>query len=243
MKITDFGFEKVPWEEKAKRVGKVFDSVADKYDLMNDIMSVGIHRLWKQFAIDFCQLKAGASVLDLAGGTGDMTKRILPFVLPAGRVTLADINVRMLSVAKKQLHSAAVTFVEADAQSLPFAEDTFDCIIMAFGLRNVTDKQQALNEMYRCCKVGGKVIVLEFSTVTHPLLKNAYDFYSLNVLPRLGHFIAQDSDSYRYLAESIRKHPNQQTLQNMFNDAGFCFTGYLNLSHGITALHYGVKST
>ena len=241
-KTTDFGFEQVPIDEKVKRVRSVFDSVAPKYDLMNDLMSFGIHRLWKNFTVDFCRPAADAHILDLAGGTGDIANRLAPFLNANGRITIADINEKMLSVGKERLANIShcpIEFVLADAESLPFPEQQFDLITMAFGLRNVTNKQQALNEMRRCLKPGGKAIILEFSKVNTELLSKAYDFYSFQVLPRLGKAVLDDENSYRYLAESIRKHPDQVCLKNMLDEAGFSHSGFLNLNDGIVAIHYG----
>ncbi len=241
-KKTDFGFTEVRWEEKAERVRDVFDSVAEKYDTMNDLMSFGAHRLWKQFCIEFCNPKNDAKILDLAGGTGDIAKRLAPLIGKDGEIIISDINQKMLEVGKKRLENikkCPLSFVQANAEQLPFPNERFDLITIAFGLRNVTDKQQALNEMKRCIKPGGKLAILEFSKVESKLLQQVYDFYSFQILPKIGAFVAKDEDSYRYLAESIRKHPDQQTLKSMLDEAGFSHTGYLNLSNGIVSIHYG----
>lgn len=242
---THFGFQSVDWDEKEKKVGAVFHSVAKNYDLMNDLMSAGIHRLWKLFTIELSQVRPGQCVLDLAGGSGDLTKLLSKKVSPLGQVILADINAAMLAVGRDRLLDAGIhsniRYVQANAQSLPFANNTFDCITMAFGLRNVTDKLMALQSMFRTCKPGGKVMVLEFSTPTLPGLKPIYDWYSFHILPKLGHFFAQDAASYQYLAESIRMHPTQDALKSMITEAGFEDCRYINLSGGIVALHIAYK--
>ena len=244
-KTVDFGFKDVPWDEKVKHVKNVFDSVAEKYDLMNDVMSFGIHRLWKRFAIETAGVRPGMKVLDLAGGTGDLTKALARRVAPSGEVVLADINENMVNVGRRRLVDAGVAqwvdFTIANAEKLPFADNTFERITIAFGLRNVTDKAAALAEMARVLKPGGQALILEFSRVEQPLLAKAYDFYSFHILPRMGKAIANDEDSYRYLAESIRKHPDQATLKQMMLEAGFDKADYTNLSEGIVALHRGWK--
>ena len=244
-KTTHFGFQQVPLEEKVRKVGAVFDSVAGKYDIMNDVMSLGIHRLWKRFTIEQSGVRTGQRVLDLAGGTGDLTARFSRMVGPEGEVVLADINGAMLRQGRARLLdegiSGNVRFVQANAECLPFPDGHFDCITMAFGLRNVTDKQAALDSMFRILKPGGRLLVLEFSRVTAPGLKPLYDFYSFQVLPRMGKLIADDEASYRYLAESIRMHPDQETLKGMMEQAGFEDCGYHNLSGGIVALHRGFR--
>ena len=242
---THFGFEQVDVEEKQRRVAGVFDSVADNYDLMNDAMSFGIHRLWKRFAIEQTGARPGQRILDLAGGTGDLAARLSRLVGPAGEVIIGDINASMLNVGRERLLdkgiSGNVQFVQANAECLPFPEQSFDCITIAFGLRNVTDKQKALASMYRCLKPGGRLLVLEFSKPVVPGLKTVYDLYSFKLLPLMGKLIANDADSYRYLAESIRMHPDQQTLKDMMEQAGFEDCDYFNLTGGIVALHRGFR--
>lgn len=244
-RTVDFGFEKVGWYEKAKRVGLVFASVAGKYDVMNDLMSFGVHRLWKRFALTLTGLKAGQRALDVAGGTGDLALGMLRQVGKTGRVVLSDINPAMLEVGRDRLLDLGfvgnVECLVADAENLPFEDDSFDCVTIGFGLRNVTDKAAALRSMYRVLRPGGQLLVLEFSTPVAPGLKPLYDAYSFNVLPVLGRVVAQDSASYRYLAESIRMHPDQETLLEMLRDAGFGLTRYHNLTGGIVALHRGYK--
>ncbi len=244
-KTTHFGFQQVPVEEKARRVGAVFDSVADRYDLMNDLMSFGIHRLWKRFAVEQSGARPGQRVLDLAGGTGDLAERLARIVGPTGKVVIADINASMLEQGRERLLDRGVTgnvdFVQANAERLPFPDGDFDCVTIGFGLRNVTDKQAALNEMYRVLKPGGRALVLEFSRPVAPGLKPLYDFYSFRVLPLIGQAVAKDADSYRYLAESIRMHPDQQHLKDMMEQAGFEDCDYFNLSGGIVALHRGYR--
>ena len=241
---THFGYRSVPVEEKAGHVRKVFDSVSDNYDLMNDLMSFGIHRLWKRFAIGMAGLRPGQQVLDLAGGTGDLTSLIAPRIGDTGHVVLSDINAAMLTNGRSRLIDRGiagnVSFVLANAEQLPFPDDRFDLVTMAFGLRNVTDKQRALNSMYRTLRPGGRLLVLEFSKPARAL-KPAYDFYSFNILPRLGRLVARDEDSYRYLAESIRMHPDQESLLGMMEQAGFEDCDYHNLSAGIVAIHRGYK--
>ncbi len=222
---THFGYREVDRDAKAGLVADVFHSVAARYDLMNDLMSAGIHRIWKRFTIELSGVRAGHSVLDIAGGTGDLAARFAELVGPEGRVVLADINDSMLRVGRDKLldsgHIGNLEFVQADAQSLPFPDDSFDCITIAFGLRNVTDKDAALRSMYRVLKPGGRLLVLEFSKPRNELLGKVYDAYSFTVLPLLGKLVANDADSYRYLAESIRMHPDQETLKDMMEDAGF----------------------
>lgn len=244
-KTTHFGFETVTPQEKTTRVLEVFHSVASQYDLMNDLMSLGIHRLWKRTAINLCALRPGQRVLDLAGGTGDLTTKIAPLVGNQGEVVLADINSSMLSGAWERLLDRgifnSVKLVQANAESLPFVDDYFDCIIIGFGLRNVTDKDRALQSMYRVLKPGGRLIVLEFSHPTTTVIKKFYDAYSFKLLPWIGKMVADDEDAYRYLVESIRMHPDQETLKNMLLSAGFDQCDYHNLSGGIVALHRGFK--
>lgn len=242
---THFGFQQVPTKEKAGRVGAVFDSVAEHYDIMNDLMSLGIHRLWKRFAIEQCGIRPGQSVLDLAGGTGDLAARLAPLVSAQGTIVVADINAAMLEVGRERLLDQGITgnlsFTQANAESLPFPDQHFDCVIIGFGLRNVTDKLQALTEMYRVLKPAGRALVLEFSQPSTPGLKPLYDFYSFRLLPLIGKIVAKDASSYRYLAESIRMHPNQKDLKAMLQQAGFEDTEYFNLSGGIVALHRGYR--
>jgi len=242
---TDFGFQQVPWEEKAKRVRGVFDSVAERYDLMNDLMSGGAHRLWKRFALALTGLRRGARALDIAGGTGDLAIGLAQQVGRQGYVVLADINSRMLQIGRDRLLdrglSGMVDYVQADAQHLPFADGSFDCVTIGFGLRNVTDKAAALASMHRVLKPGGQLLVLEFSQPVAPVLARIYDAYSFGVLPWLGGAIAKDADSYRYLAESIRRHPDQETLLAMMKTAGFEDCRYHNLMAGIVAVHRGYR--
>lgn len=244
-KTTDFGFQEVPWSEKKHKVGDVFRSVANKYDLMNDLMSFGIHRLWKCFALGQTGLKKGDFALDLAGGTGDLSQKMLKQVGTDGLVILSDINEAMLKNGREKLDNLGlvkgIAPAQLDAEQIPFADNTFDCITIGFGLRNVTDKNQALREMYRCLKPGGRALILEFSKPLAPCLSKVYDAYSFHILPKLGKWVAKDEDSYRYLAESIRKHPDQATLAQMMQAAGFEAVNVHNLSGGIVALHKGYK--
>lgn len=244
-KTTHFGYKTVNVEEKADKVAEVFHSVAAKYDLMNDLMSGGVHRLWKRVTIEMSGVRRGNKVLDIAGGTGDLTAKFSRIVGPEGTVVLADINDSMLKVGRDRLMDRGVvnnvTFSQADAQYLPFPDNTFDVITIAFGLRNVTDKDLALRSMLRVLKPGGRLLVLEFSKPGNPLLSKVYDTYSFSILPKLGKLFADDGDSYQYLAESIRMHPDQQTLQTMMDDAGFTNTDFHNMTGGVVALHRGVK--
>lgn len=244
-KTTHFGYKTVNVEEKADKVAEVFHSVAAKYDLMNDLMSGGVHRLWKRITIEMSGVRRGNKVLDIAGGTGDLTAKFSRIVGPEGTVVLADINDSMLKVGRDRLMDRGVvnnvTFSQADAQYLPFPDNTFDVITIAFGLRNVTDKDLALRSMLRVLKPGGRLLVLEFSKPGNPLLSKVYDTYSFSILPKLGKLFADDGDSYQYLAESIRMHPDQQTLQTMMDDAGFTNTDFHNMTGGVVALHRGVK--
>ena len=241
---THFGYQTVPAADKARHVRDVFDSVASKYDIMNDLMSGGLHRLWKRYTIDQAAVRPGQSVLDLAGGTGDLARQFASIVGTSGRVVLADINLSMLLEGRKHLVDAGVAgnlaITQVDAERLPFATSSFDCITIAFGLRNVTDKQAALASMFRVLKPGGKALVLEFSKPAE-VLKPAYDIYSFKVLPLLGKLVANDESSYQYLAESIRMHPDQETLLAMMQDAGFERCRYHNLAGGVVALHVGYK--
>lgn len=242
---THFGYQTVAADEKARKVAGVFDSVADKYDVMNDLMSLGVHRLWKRFAISLAQLRPGERVLDLAGGTGDLTSRMLPLVGPGGQVVLSDINASMLGEGRKRLLDEGafgnVSYAQLDAEQLPFPDNTFDCITIGFGLRNVTDQPRALAAMLGALKPGGRVIILEFSQPLAPGLKPVYDLYSFKVLPLLGKLVVNDADSYRYLAESIRMHPDQETLLQMMQETGFERCQYFNLAGGIVAVHRGYK--
>jgi len=244
-KTADFGFTQVPLEEKARRVAGVFDSVAAKYDLMNDLMSLGIHRLWKRFTIERSGVRRGDTVLDLAGGTGDLAAKFSRMVGPAGKVVLADINGSMLEVGRSKLADQGVIgnleYVQANAEKLPFPDNSFDCITIAFGLRNVTDKAAALASMFRVLRPGKPALILEFSKPVAPGLGPIYDQYSFRLLPLVGRLVANDADSYRYLAESIRMHPDQETLKGMMEEAGFERCEYFNLSGGIVALHRGYK--
>ncbi|TDX27801.1 demethylmenaquinone methyltransferase/2-methoxy-6-polyprenyl-1,4-benzoquinol methylase [Modicisalibacter xianhensis] len=244
-RTTHFGYQEVPVEEKAARVADVFHSVAARYDIMNDLMSLGIHRLWKRLTLERAGVRRGHSVLDIAGGTGDLTLKFSRLVGPTGRVVLADINQSMLQVGRDKLLDNGVgdnvEYVQANAERLPFPDNTFDCITIAFGLRNVTDKDAALASMARVLKPGGRLLVLEFSKPVNPVLSTVYDNYSFNVLPRMGKLVANDADSYRYLAESIRMHPDQETLKTMMENAGLERVEYTNLTGGIVALHRGIK--
>jgi len=242
---THFGYTEVPVDRKADLVADVFHSVAGKYDLMNDAMSLGIHRAWKHFAIAQVGARPGQTVLDVACGTGDLTRRLSQQVGPDGLVIASDINESMLQAGRDRLLDHGVTgnveYVQADAEKLPFADNSVDRITIAFGLRNVTDQDAALRSMYRCLRPGGRLIILEFSKPVIPALSRVYDVYSFSVLPTLGRLIANDEASYRYLAESIRKHPDQETLKDMMRQAGFDRPHYHNLSGGIVAVHKGYK--
>jgi len=242
---THFGFRDVPVGEKQKLVSQVFSSVAGSYDLMNDLMSLGIHRVWKRYFTATAQVRPGDRVLDLAGGTGDIAALLRPRLGDGGEVVLGDINGEMLRVGRDRMTDRGKVrgprYVQCNAQALPFPDASFDLVTIAFGLRNVTDKDAALREMYRVLKVGGQGRVLEFSEVTLDWFKPVYDFHSFQVLPRLGRLFAGDSDSYRYLAESIRKHPPQEELKAMMEAAGFERCHYRNLSAGIVAIHDGYR--
>ncbi|MGB0449701.1 MAG: bifunctional demethylmenaquinone methyltransferase/2-methoxy-6-polyprenyl-1,4-benzoquinol methylase UbiE [Porticoccaceae bacterium] len=244
-KTTHFGYKTVNTEEKAEKVAEVFHSVASSYDLMNDLMSAGIHRLWKRMTIEMSGVRRGHRVLDIAGGTGDLAAKFSRIVGPEGQVVLADINDSMLKVGRDRLMDRGVVnniqFAQANAQYLPFPDNSFDVITIAFGLRNVTDKDMALRSMNRVLKPGGKLLVLEFSKPPSQLLSKIYDSYSFSILPKLGQLFAKDSDSYQYLAESIRMHPDQETLKGMVENAGFSNCDYHNMTGGIVALHRGVK--
>lgn len=242
---TDFGFRTVETEKKKELVAGVFHSVAGKYDLMNDLMSFGIHRVWKRFTIDCSGVRQGQKVLDLAGGTGDLTAKFSRLVGEKGQVVLADINDSMLKVGRDKLRDLGlinnINYVQANAEALPFPDNYFDCITISFGLRNVTDKAKALRSMYRVLKPGGRLLVLEFSKPQYSILNKAYDLYSFHILPKIGGAVVQDPESYRYLAESIRMHPDQETLKGMMEEAGFDEVNYYNLTGGIVALHRGYK--
>ncbi|MEG3191733.1 bifunctional demethylmenaquinone methyltransferase/2-methoxy-6-polyprenyl-1,4-benzoquinol methylase UbiE [Lysobacter sp. D1-1-M9] len=242
---THFGFRNVLVADKQKLVGQVFSSVAGNYDLMNDLMSLGIHRVWKRYFVSTAQVKRGDRVLDLAGGTGDIALLLQGRVGEAGSVVLGDINGEMLRTGRDRMVNrgkvAGFEYVQCNAEQLPFAEASFDLVTIAFGLRNVTDKDAALREMHRVLRVGGQARVLEFSEVKSEWFKPIYDFHSFNVLPRLGKLFAKDADSYRYLAESIRQHPPQDALRTMMAEAGFARCDYRNLSGGIVAIHTGYK--
>ncbi len=243
-KTTHFGYKEVPTEDKEKLVKGVFDSVASNYDLMNDVMSFGIHRLWKQYAIDIANVKKGDAILDLASGTGDLIKLYHKKIGNSGRIVSSDINEAMLDEGKRNLINSGVLgieFVQANAEKLPFEDNSFDLVSIAFGLRNVTDKDKALSEMCRVLKPGGVLIVLEFSKTTNPVLEKIYDAYSFNLIPKFGSWFAGDEDSYQYLAESIRKHPDQETLKQMIIDAGFDMCEYQNLTGGVVAIHKGIR--
>ena len=242
---THFGFEEVRTEDKAERVAGVFHSVASKYDLMNDLMSGGVHRLWKRFTIEVSGVRPGHKVLDIAGGTGDLAYKFSKLVGDTGQVVLSDINSSMLNVGRDRLidrgANSNVQYAQLDAQFLPFADDTFDCVTIAFGLRNVTNKDIALRSILRVLKAGGRLLVLEFSKPQNSLLEKVYDQYSFRLLPLMGKLITNDADSYRYLAESIRMHPDQETLKSMMSEAGFTNTEFYNMTGGVVALHKGIK--
>ena len=242
---THFGYQQVPVSDKANKVADVFHSVADKYDVMNDLMSAGVHRLWKRYTIETSGAKSGDTILDLAGGTGDLAAKFSRIVGRQGQVILSDINGSMLENGRTRLINKGIAgnmeYVQANAECLPFPDNYFNIITIAFGLRNVTDKDAALRSMYRTLKPGGKLMILEFSKPTMPGLDIVYDQYSFKLLPLIGKLVANDEESYRYLAESIRMHPDQETLKRMVEDAGFERTAYHNMTGGIVALHTGYK--
>ncbi|MBQ0795593.1 MULTISPECIES: bifunctional demethylmenaquinone methyltransferase/2-methoxy-6-polyprenyl-1,4-benzoquinol methylase UbiE [Zhongshania] len=244
-KTTHFGYKTVETQDKVKMVAGVFHSVAAKYDLMNDLMSGGVHRLWKRFTIELSGVRSGNAVLDIAGGTGDLAAKFSRLVGPTGRVVLADINDSMLTVGREKLTNKGIVgnieYVQANAECLPFPDNSFDCITIAFGLRNVTDKDAALRSMNRVLKPGGRLLVLEFSKPVNPVIGKLYDRYSFDILPKMGQLVANDEESYRYLAESIRMHPDQETLKGMMADAGFVDVRYHNMTAGVVAVHRGVK--
>jgi demethylmenaquinone methyltransferase/2-methoxy-6-polyprenyl-1,4-benzoquinol methylase len=242
---THFGFKQVAVEDKVSLVKGVFDSVAGQYDVMNDLMSLGIHRIWKRIAVQLSNVRKGERVLDLAGGTGDLTILFQDRVGSEGEVVLADINAQMLRTGRDRLIDkglvANIRYAQVNAECLPFEDNTFDCVCIGFGLRNVTDKAAALRSMHRVLKPGGRVIVLEFSHPVDKVTEKVYDFYSFNILPKIGKLVAKDEDSYRYLAESIRMHPKQDELKAMMQDAGFERCEYFNMTQGIVAVHRGYK--
>jgi demethylmenaquinone methyltransferase / 2-methoxy-6-polyprenyl-1,4-benzoquinol methylase len=242
---TDFGFQQVEKSKKSSLVADIFHSVAHKYDLMNDVMSLGIHRLWKQKTMAIAAARPGMKVLDLAGGTGDLAKQFAPIVGTQGEVVLADINESMLKVGRNKLRDQGilkpVSYCQVDAENLPFQSNYFDIITIAFGLRNVTDKSKALDDMYRILKPGGKLLILEFSKPTNTMMEKLYHQYSFQILPKLGEHIAQDKASYQYLAESIKMHPGQDQLKEMIECSGFAEVDYINMTQGVVALHRGFK--
>ncbi len=244
-KTTHFGYEEVNVEEKAGRVRAVFDSVANKYDLMNDLMSFGVHRLWKRHTIEISGVRRGQRVLDLAAGTGDLSARFSGLVGPDGQVVFTDINAAMLEQGRERMLDEGrvgnLQYAQVDAQYLPFPDNYFDCVTIAFGLRNVTDKQKALDAIFRVIRPGGRMLVLEFSKPTIKPLEKIYDLYSFSLLPKIGKLITNDEDSYRYLAESIRMHPDQETLKGMMEHAGFERCDYFNETGGVVAIHRGYK--
>ena len=241
---THFGFQDVPLEDKQRRVGEVFSSVASRYDVMNDLMSFGLHRLWKPFAVNAAGIRRGHHVLDLAGGTGDISKLLSKKVGPIGRVILSDINGDMLAVGRDRMIDRGIQnldFAQINAEALPFADNTFNAVTIAFGLRNVPRKEYALAEMYRVLKPGGRVMILEFSKLAIPMLEKFYDQYSFKVIPEVGKWVTGDRESYQYLVESIRKHPDQASLRDMMQTAGLSRCDWLNLTAGVVAVHRGVK--
>ncbi|MFL2705190.1 MAG: bifunctional demethylmenaquinone methyltransferase/2-methoxy-6-polyprenyl-1,4-benzoquinol methylase UbiE [Gammaproteobacteria bacterium] len=243
-KTSHFGFQKINPESKSEKVKEVFDSVAEGYDLMNDLMSFGIHRIWKRVAVEMSAVRKDSSVLDLAGGTGDMVKLIAPKLGKQGLIVLSDINERMLISGRDRLTDLGINNfipIQVNAELIPFDDNSFDLVTIAFGLRNVTDKRKALTSIYNCLKPNGKLIVLEFSKPTNELLKEVYDLYSFEIIPKLGEIILSSEESYQYLAESIRMHPNQDELKDLFEDCGYKNCEYENLTNGIVAIHSGTK--
>ncbi|UDG81794.1 Ubiquinone/menaquinone biosynthesis C-methyltransferase UbiE [Candidatus Profftia lariciata] len=243
--MTHFGFKTIATVEKTAKISDLFSNISKKYDLMNDLMSFGIHRLWKRFTIDCSGVYRGQKILDLAGGTGDLSAKFSSLVGEKGEVILTDINHSMLKIGREKLRNLGlvgnVYYVQADAEELPFPDNYFNCIVISFGLRNITNQYQALNSMYRVLKPGGRLLILEFSRPLFKPIKIVYDIYSLYILPHIGSLVAHDYESYRYLAESIRLHPDQETLKYIIEDSGFKNTTYFNLTGGIVALHRGYK--
>jgi demethylmenaquinone methyltransferase/2-methoxy-6-polyprenyl-1,4-benzoquinol methylase len=244
--ITHFGYQKVTSAQKTEKVAEVFHSVATRYDLMNDLMSLGLHRIWKRIAINYCQVRQGQHILDIAGGSGDLSLQLSSLIAKKGQIVLADINAAMLKVARQKILNAGlhnkIAIIQADAENLPFPDNYFDRIIMGFGLRNVTHKEKALRSLYRVLQPGGRLVILEFSQTKVPGMKQVYDFYSFKYLPLLGRYVAKDSNSYQYLAESIRMHPDAETLKkSMLTAGGFDEVNYHQLLGGIVAIHIGVK--
>ncbi len=244
---THFGFKNVAWDDKKNLVAKVFDSVADRYDIMNDLMSFGIHRMWKRFFAEFAQIQPHMKILDLAAGTADISYLISKKLGPEGYVVASDINGNMLSNGRDKMINRGVVdkikYCLANAEVLPFPDNSFDRVTIAFGLRNVTDKDKALEEMYRVLKPQGQALILEFSNVKSDMMQKAYDLYSFHILPKIGQIVANDAESYQYLAESIRKHPDQETLKSMLYNAGFQHADYTNMLNGVVAVHRGFKKS
>ena len=241
---THFGFEQIDSDLKSKKVREVFDSVVEGYDLMNDLMSFGIHRIWKRIAVEMSEIRPNSYILDLAGGTGDMVRLMVPKISKEGLVILSDINENMLVSGRDKLIDSGVTnfnSAQIDAQLLPFKKDTFDLISIAFGLRNVTDKKKTLRSILQCLKPRGRLVVLEFSKPTNEIIREFYDFYSFEIIPKLGEIVLSSEESYRYLAESIRMHPNQDELKELFEECGFEECNYENLTNGVVAIHTGDK--
>ena len=241
---THFGYQQIDPKDKSEKVKHIFDNVVEGYDLMNDLMSFGIHRIWKRVAVEMSEIRPDSFFLDLAGGTGDMVKLMAPRLSHEGTAILSDINEKMLVSGRDKLIDLGISnflSVQIDAQILPFKQDSFDVISIAFGLRNVTDKTKALNSVLDCLKPGGKLIVLEFSKPTNEMLREIYDIYSFEIIPKLGEIVLSSEESYSYLAESIRMHPNQEELKDLFEESGFENCNYENLTNGIVAIHTGTK--